>query len=310
MEFRAKLNSEYFKLFSSTLDAFSHLGEIISIEIHNEQFVMSTINSSRTAQAVAHISRDFFKDYALLRRGSTETILRCTVSNKNFNSIFKKNLAASKLIRECQIQITQGSSDEQTHVEARIYMKLIYQNGVTKKNTLWYYDGDPITIFFEREYPNQIICHSLTLKGYLSRFDPRITEISIICTPGKVILQSHWDETSTDERPVRATFSINASDFESYSIHRPTKLTFNLREFKAIVDYMDTIEGAVKLNFDDMGSPILCKYAFENKLLVFIALQTLPRHLSVGGNGDSHNGNSHVNASEDESSFLTYSTAD
>ncbi|KAI9476502.1 MAG: Rad9/Ddc1 [Benjaminiella poitrasii] len=264
---------------------------------------MSTINSSRTAQAVAHVSRDFFKDYVLLRRGSPETILRCTVSNKNFNSIFKKNLAASKLIRECQIQITQGSTDEETHTDARIYMKLIYQNGVTKKNTLWYYDGDPITIFFEREYPNQITCHSLTLKGYLSRFDPRITEISLICTAGKMILQSHWDEGSIGERPVRATFSIDASDFESYSINRPVKLTFNLREFKAMVDYMDTIEGPVKLSFDEMGGPILNKYSFESKLLVFIALQTLPRHLS----GDS---SSHPNGSEDESSFMTYSTAE
>lgn len=49
---------------------------------NNMQFVMSTLNSSRTGQGVVHLSRDFFRNYALLRRGSPDTILRCNVSNK------------------------------------------------------------------------------------------------------------------------------------------------------------------------------------------------------------------------------------
>lgn len=43
---------------------------------------MSTLNSSRTGQGIVHLSRTFFKNYALLRRGSPDTILRCNVSNK------------------------------------------------------------------------------------------------------------------------------------------------------------------------------------------------------------------------------------
>jgi hypothetical protein len=62
-----------------------------------------------------------------------------------------------------------------------------------------------------------------------------------------------FNSISLGELPVRATFSINSSDFDSYLISKPVKLICNLREFRAIIDYMEVIDGKVNLNFEDAG---------------------------------------------------------
>jgi hypothetical protein len=101
------------------------------------------------------------------------------------------------LILECQLHITQGYSDENQHIEARIYMKLVYKNGITKKNTLWYYDGDPIIPFFKQSnYASNIRCDPHLLKKKLASFDPRTTEMRISCSQNSFHIQSHWDEYS------------------------------------------------------------------------------------------------------------------
>ncbi|KAI8364005.1 Rad9/Ddc1, partial [Choanephora cucurbitarum] len=177
-------------------------------------------------------------------------------------------------IKECHIRITQAP-------EARIYMKLIYRNGVTKKNTIWYNEGDPIVHLFQQNHPYHIECEPGVLKMYMNKFDQRVQELAITLDHEKVTLASHWDDSSClfGDRPVKSTFMIQKVDFKTYHLDQPVKLVMNLKEFKTMVDYMDTMETTVTLEFTEPGRPLLFRHRYQSTMIVLVALMTQPEHM-------------------------------
>ncbi|KAK4516414.1 uncharacterized protein ATC70_011386 [Mucor velutinosus] len=281
MEFSAVITAEGFRVFSGALQVLAALGEVVTLEIHNGQFVMSTLNSSRTGQGVVHLSRSFFKNYALLRRGSPDTILRCNVSNKNFYNIIKKNMGGYKSIKECQLSVTQGNIHAAHHTESRIYMRILYKNGVTKKNTLWYSNGDPVVMFCKNQYENRIICQPQLIKDFLVRFDHKTQDIEFTCTDQGLVLMTHPENrtVSTGDPPVKSMFLIYKADFDTFDIKKKAKLVINLKEFKSFVDYIEYLGGALELQYEAAGMPLLNRYTSENKVVSYMALQTVPPHV-------------------------------
>ncbi|CAO0795449.1 unnamed protein product [Mucor circinelloides] len=281
MEFSAVITSEGFRIFSGALQVLAALGEVVTLEIHNGQFVMSTLNSSRTGQGVVHLSRDFFKNYALFRRGSPDTILRCNVSNKNFYNIIKKNMGGYKSIKECQLSVTQGNINAVHHTESRIYMKILYRNGVTKKNTLWYSNGDPVVMFCKNQYESRIVCQPQLIKDFLVRFDHKTQDIEFTCTDQGLVLMTHPENrtVSTGDPPVKSMFVIYKADFDTFDIKKKAKLVINLKEFKSFLDYIEYLDGALELQYEAAGMPLLNKYTSENKVISYMVLQTVPPHV-------------------------------
>ena len=52
---------------------------------------------------------------------------------------------------------------------------------------------------------------------------------------------------------MKSTFMIQKVDFKTYQLDQPVKLVMNLKEFKTMVDYMDTMETTVTLEFTEPG---------------------------------------------------------
>ncbi|KAL9540270.1 hypothetical protein MBANPS3_009780, partial [Mucor bainieri] len=243
--------------------------------------VMSTLNSSRTGQGVVHLSRNFFKNYALLRRGSPDTILRCNVSNKKFYNIIKKSIMGGKQIKQCQLNVRQGNIDAAHHTESRINMRIQYHNGVTKKHTLWYSNGDPVVMFCKSQYESRITCPPLLIKDFLARFDHKTQDIEFTCTDQGLILKTHPENrtVSTGDPPVRSMFVIYKQDFDTFDIKKRVKLVVNLKELKSFVDYIEYLGGTLELQYEDAGMPLLNKYTLENTVVSYMALQTVPPHM-------------------------------
>lgn len=100
-------------------------------------------------------------------------------------------MAGYKSINECQLSITQGNINAVNHTESRIYMKILYRNGVTKKNTLWYSNGDPVVMFCKNQYESRLVCQPQLLKDFLVRFDSKTQDIEFTCTERGLVLKTH-----------------------------------------------------------------------------------------------------------------------
>lgn len=114
--------------------------------------------------------------------------------------MFKKNANNLEAVSMIQISITQGSVNNDQHTEARIHLKLIYKNGVSKKSSLCYTDGDPVVALYPSNNMHSFSMSALIFKGCLPKFHPKITSIEFECTPHTVQLSSHWKDTSTGKK--------------------------------------------------------------------------------------------------------------
>ncbi|KAF1797269.1 Rad9-domain-containing protein [Mucor lusitanicus] len=186
-----------------------------------------------------------------------------------------------KSIKECQLSVTQGNIHAAHHTESRIYMRILYKNGVTKKNTLWYSNGDPMMMFCKNQYESRVICQPQLIKDFLVRFDHKTQDIEFTCTNQGLVLMTHPENrtVSTGDPPVKSMFVIYKADFDTFDIKKNTKLVINLKEFKSFVDYIEYLGGALELQFESAGMPLLNKYTSENKVVSYMALQTVPPHV-------------------------------
>ncbi|KAG2237897.1 hypothetical protein INT48_002202 [Thamnidium elegans] len=263
MEFSANLPVEHFK------DLFLHFSELVSLDIRNNQLILSTFNHSRTAQALVRLSPHFFKDYKLLRRGSPETSIQCTIPNKSLNSIIKRNFNSIELIQMCQISIMPATTD----TGPRFTMQLVYKNKSKKINNMSYTDGDGIVPLYDKNQLNHFIISTHDIRDSFGRFDNRVPDILLECTPHDITLSSFADPAK-NIRPSRYSYSIKSNRCIEYSIIESAKIVVNFKEFQAIVDFADYMEIPVHALFEEVGRPILFIYKLENVLMLDVALMT------------------------------------
>ncbi|GAA5804112.1 hypothetical protein HPULCUR_009598 [Helicostylum pulchrum] len=267
MEFSANLPVEHFKVFSATLDLFLNFSELVNLDIRNNQLILSTFNHSRTAQALVRLSPLFFKDYKLLRRDSPEISMQCSISNKSLNSIIKRNFNSIESIQVCQISIVPAT----TEIGTRFTMQLIYKDKSKKINNMSYTDGDEIVPLYDKNQLNHFVISTLDIRDSFSRFDNRVPDILLECTPHDITLSSFADP-SKNIRPY--SYSIKSNCCTEYSIIESAKIVVNFKEFRAIVDFADYMEIPVHALFEEVGKPIVFIYKLDNILMMDVALMT------------------------------------
>ncbi|GAA5816279.1 hypothetical protein MFLAVUS_009805 [Mucor flavus] len=269
MEFSANLPVEHFKVFSATIDLFQHFNELVSLDIRNNQLILSTFNHSRTAQALVRLSPFFFKDYKLLRRGSPETSMQCTIPNKKLNSIIKRHINSIELIQTCQISIVPGTID----TLPRFTMRLIYKHESNKINNMSYTDGDEIVPLYDKNQLNHFIISTHDIRDSFGRLDSRVPDILLECTPHDITISSFTDPAK-NIRPSRYSYSIKSSRCTEYSIIESAKIVVNFKEFQAIVNFADYMEIPLHALFEEVGTPIVFVFKLDNILMLDVALMT------------------------------------
>ncbi|EIE90530.1 hypothetical protein RO3G_15241 [Rhizopus delemar RA 99-880] len=205
------------------------------------------------------------------------------------------------LIRNCQIHITEG---DENNSESRLHLTILCQNGVTKKKTIWYANGESVDALYSKDYSHYLIVDPTLIKDYLNLFHPKVIDIVFECTPEFIIIKSFWDYNTSShiDKPVQTTFKMKVTDCIEYSVTQHIKLVFNLKEFKAIIDYMESMEAPVHAHFEEPGKTILFTYEQNNEIIAEFALMTHPDTSSTERH-DSISFNEHSIASIDSSLY-------
>ncbi|CEI95186.1 hypothetical protein RMCBS344292_09381 [Rhizopus microsporus] len=289
MEFKATLPADLFNVFSISLDTLSDFGDNIYLDIRKLQFIISTMNNSETSQAIIRISPLIFENYKLLQRRSTEESLKCQVLAHDLNKIFKKNQSITNLIQSCGIQVIE---DDENSAEARIHLTVKCHNGVTKKNTIWHSEGKTIIPFYSKDTLHSFIVDASIMKDHLGLFPPKVVDIVLSFTPQFIIIKSYWDNDSQmihlGDKPVQTMVKMKVEDCVEYSVTEPVRLVFNFREFKAILNFMESMEAPLIAQFQEAGKPIIFTYEQSNEIMAEFALMT------------------HANITNERSSYMSF----
>lgn len=84
-----------------------------------------------------------------------------------------------------------------TEIGTRFTMQLIYKDKSKKINNMSYTDGDEIVPLYDKNQLNHFVISTLDIRDSFSRFDNRVPDILLECTPHDITLSSFADPSKS-----------------------------------------------------------------------------------------------------------------
>ncbi|KAI9276963.1 Rad9/Ddc1 [Phascolomyces articulosus] len=290
MSLEAEIPGSSIKVFGSSIDAIAGIGEELNIEAKTTQLILWTLNMSMTSQAIIRISPVFFDHYRVKRpvlsrdeRGHVVKgeSLRARVLLKTLRTVFRKNQNILSSLEKCQFSWKDPGipvEGEIVDVEPRFHLKLLSQQGVSKKHSLRYGDADSVKAFYKKTTQHKFTVDPNIFNDYFNYFHPKITDVAIECTPDAVKVKSYRCELSNEpaglDRTMHTEFTINSSDFAAYSIQRNVQVAFNLKEMKTAMNYAAELGLLLTAAFDEPGKAIVFTVELPDMIIADFAVIT------------------------------------
>ncbi|KAI7894860.1 Rad9-domain-containing protein [Mucor mucedo] len=176
-------------------------------------------------------------------------------------------------INTCHLSIIQGSAGGEGQATSQMAMQLNYTKNLKKTNTFTYTDGDSISALYSADNLHHFVMSAELIKDCFSRFDPRVSDILLKCTPHSITVSTYTDPNK-NIRSSRYAYTIDSGRCSEYSVIDAVKIVCNLKEFHAVVDFMDHMDTPIHASFEDVGKPILFTYRIESKVMLDVALMS------------------------------------
>ncbi|KAI9493065.1 Rad9/Ddc1 [Zychaea mexicana] len=287
MSLQAEIPGSFIKVFSSNIDAVVGFGDELNIEAMKTQFILWTLNMTMTGQAIIRISPVFFDNYRVKRptvsrdergRPVKGESLRARVLIKKLRTVFRKNQNILNSLEKCEITLQDPGvprEGEVVNVESRFNIKLLSQQGLSKKHSLRYGETDPVVALYRKTMQHKFAVDANLLNDYLCFFHPKVTDVAIECTPDAVKIKSYYsDSHRAGDRPMHSEFTINSTDFASYQVQRNVQVAFNIKEFKTAINYAVDMNMLLSACFDEPGKPIVFTVELSDMIIADFAIIT------------------------------------
>ncbi|KAK9720777.1 hypothetical protein K7432_003933 [Basidiobolus ranarum] len=279
------------KPFYKILHCLSRIGEDLNLEARRNKLVLTTINSSRSAFGNFSCSSKFFDEYKLnveQDNGDKEVLVKCRVLAKSMVSIFRKRNNLDKTVEKCELRLEEGVNDGD---ECRLVIQMFCKYGIVKTYKLFYEPCEPLhALYSKADFRNRWVASPKVLAGWIFHFHHKLEEITLECEPNVIRMKSFTEEIQqiTDENGKRDEFRrglqteiISESDeFDLYEVTGDAEMTFNLKEFKAIVSFAESMSTSVIAHFESGGKPLLLSAQLADAVFGEFVLATLTDHLS------------------------------
>ena len=93
-----------------------------------------------------------------------------------------------------------------------------------------------LAVYAKDKCPNQIQISPSILQDWLGSFNQKLEEVQFVCSEDMFKMHSFSEpivsETGQMQRGLTTELMIDLEEFDDYSIHSPTTVIFNLKEFK------------------------------------------------------------------------------
>ncbi|GAB4818714.1 hypothetical protein N2152v2_005760 [Parachlorella kessleri] len=227
---------------------------------HQSKLVLRSINSTRSAYMSVTFDARFFDEYH---------VFNCTVVQAG---ILMKRV--HKIVFEL------------TTVDSRAVVTLHCDNGLLKSYKIPSMDAEILQATVDKEaFPTCVVAESGAMSKLLSSFHSGLEEVTIIAygeagrqqqgaVPSKAVqlhsfldpLKGHVDKSlftqlAVDTREVFLSYSHNSGTAEG-----DADVTFNLKDFKAMLSLCENLNSNVMLRFEGPGQPLVVEPHFPTAL--------------------------------------------
>ncbi|KAJ1982882.1 hypothetical protein H4R35_000008 [Dimargaris xerosporica] len=304
--------------FSRVVQCLAKIGDYLTLEAKRNKLLLSSVNASCSAFALFTLSRQYFDQYhlianaasgpeaacrcrVLIKRGQTthdiDTLHGMRLVNQSITAIFRSKNSVDKNVQVCQIAL---DADPREHLTTgdelphhRLAIKLACKHGIAKHYRLYYEPTEALyAVYAKHTCSHRWQVSPKLMTEWASHFNPRLEEITMVCTPEAVILRSFSEggfltvadgTTAKDaiKQSLQTQLQIDPEDFDVYSVVHHMELTFSFREFRAILAFAEQTNLQLSAYFDVPGRPILFAIQSTDHMAADFVLATLTEAMST-----------------------------
>ncbi|KRX56942.1 Cell cycle checkpoint control protein RAD9A [Trichinella sp. T9] len=251
------------KVFSRALQALSKLpGEDLYLEAKPE----GTVNASRSGYACFQFSPKFFISFV---RGVDTPISDSSLNRRvgfidhtseNYCKISMKSavltLRALTSAETCEIKIA--------FAESALKITLHFKYGIIRKYSLSLIECEAMQSLFDRNTcKNKVVAPCQTLLEAVHRsFQLNQEEVTLSVNDQEMMFRNFVEDEPDPDKVPKTELRLNVAEFLTFDVHMKSELTFTLKEFRALLHFVEYFHVPIVFLFSEPGKPII--FRLEN----------------------------------------------
>ncbi|OUC40303.1 Rad9 protein [Trichinella nativa] len=251
------------KVFSRALQALSKLpGEDLYLEAKPE----GTVNASRSGYACFQFSPKFFISFV---RGVDTPISDSSLNRRvafidhtseNYCKISMKSavltLRALTSAETCEIKIA--------FAESALKITLHFKYGIIRKYSLSLIECEAMQSLFDRNTcKNKVVAPCQTLLEAVHRsFQLNQEEVTLSVNDQEMMFRNFVEDEPDPDKVPKTELRLNVAEFLTFDVHIKSELTFTLKEFRALLHFVEYFHVPIVFLFSEPGKPII--FRLEN----------------------------------------------
>ncbi|XP_076660610.1 cell cycle checkpoint control protein Rad9 isoform X3 [Halictus rubicundus] len=164
--------------------------------------------------------------------------------------VFKTPNLIDKQVETCHIRLEPDASE--------ILFILKYKNSIIKTHLLPILDCEILQTAYDKDCAtNQFSSQPRVLGDAMQNFHQNLIEITLEASSQKLLLRNYIDDTSGLSNTTRTQLALGRGEFDRYDIKTDTSITFCMKEFKAFLNFAESVMIPVGIYFEQAGKPVI-----------------------------------------------------
>ncbi|KAL0085833.1 Rad9/Ddc1 [Phycomyces blakesleeanus] len=211
--------------------------------------------------------------------------INCGVKIKNMQSILRRDKNSAEPLDWCLLSLVDMTAyrneiTSENPPEPSLQIDLVRLRDVTKRHSLWLLESEPLQFIYNKPTRYSFLVNPTVLEDCLKNFLVRLPEITLECSREMVKVKSHWGDVNETlhplERPTETRVDLELDNFIDYNIPDDIRIVFQIKEFRAVVNFAVELHLPLRARFDGPGSSLVLSVEREGVIIAEFGITTFP----------------------------------
>ncbi|KAG5985290.1 hypothetical protein E4U55_006770 [Claviceps digitariae] len=275
------LSEEGVSTFRDALICLNKFSDDVSLEARKDSFVLTTLNSSKSAYASFKFATNrFFSKYQFNPNGQFRERFYCTLYVRALISLFRSRSSSDtqrdaekqSFIERCDVLIEDGEG-----FKSRFIVRMVFRNGLTSTHRLPFEVAVPVHAkFSKQDAPHHWTISSRTLRQLMDHFGPGIEYLDINTDGDHVNFTCFSEKTVSEDavlkKPLQTSIAIEADEFDEIDVENKLHIVISVKDFRAIIQHAGVTGNAISARYSLPAKPIHLSYSGDALSCEFLVM--------------------------------------
>eukprot|EP00656_Telonema_subtile_P056457 TRINITY_DN9024_c0_g1_i2.p1 TRINITY_DN9024_c0_g1~~TRINITY_DN9024_c0_g1_i2.p1 ORF type:complete len:408 (-),score=62.36 TRINITY_DN9024_c0_g1_i2:255-1478(-) len=244
------------RVFTRCLQCLQRIGDTVTIEAHEGEVILRTINSLQSAFVSISLSKTFFDGH----RVEGNSPIRCRITLK----VLMNALRSFQTVESIELTVS----------PERLSLALTCKKDIRKVFELYVEEENEMmqAVYDANSCSYQVALNPRTMSEFVGDFNSNLDEVTLIPEQNHLRVRCCKEIGSGGDsgfaKALQTELVLDAGEFDQYSIGpEDCKLTFALRDLKALLGFCEFASKRVSVHYDTPGRPIVFKMVTDGGTL-------------------------------------------